>query len=30
MVRRVLEADSPESAARSLAEAVGAFAAALH
>jgi tryptophan synthase alpha chain len=30
MVRRVLEADSPESAARSLSEAVAAFAAALH
>lgn len=30
MVRRVLEADSPESAARSLSAAVAAFAAALH
>jgi tryptophan synthase alpha chain len=30
MVRRVLEADSPESAVRSLSEAVAAFAAALH
>jgi tryptophan synthase alpha chain len=30
MVRRVLEADSPRSAARSLSEAVAAFAAALH
>ena len=30
MVRRVLEADSPEAAARSLSEAAAAFAAALH